>query len=206
MLLIILMISSTLCQHTEVYNQHWNENHNNNYYFYDPMTFGMDYDPCQKLDNTTKFKNKDFKIYISEQVQCLGEWCTNDGYFCKGDNKNCYNVEHMIDENGPELKDYDKNIFGNLVMAYGLWNQQLGWIAWYDYSASAAEKEEVYGKDRMDKARNLIMTCNQPNTINIAVIIALVIATIVLCAIYPLYRCYNNAKEREFSKYTTPLV
>lgn len=46
--------------HTDVFKQYWDEIGNDNYYFYDSRTFGMDYPtPCKKLpvDNNTPFRD-----------------------------------------------------------------------------------------------------------------------------------------------------
>ena len=116
---------------------------NDNYQFFDPNTFGIDIyeDPCEPIKNIN-FKNK-----INIVSECIGLWCVNKSFNCKNHmTQECYNVEHIIDTKGMEFKDPScKNIAGNLVMAYGRWNSQLGARAKYHYDDNMNEKNMIYG-------------------------------------------------------------
>ena len=143
--------------HTKEYIDNWENNGNKNYLFYDEETFGIDLfsNSCEIM---TKAK---FRKYLNRDVNCIGEWCSiDDKYNCEiYNNKNCYNVEHIIDNKGPEFVDCNKNIVGNYVMAWGRWNQNLGLIANRDYNSSTHEKGIVYGEELMEKVRNKFKEC-----------------------------------------------
>jgi hypothetical protein len=109
---------------TQFYNNFWTTIHNYNYQFYDDRTFGVDREnPCELINDNPKFRK-----LMNQEFICTGNWCINNTYNCiRGDSKNCYNVEHIIDLNGGEFKNSScKSIIGNLVMSCGTWNQQLG--------------------------------------------------------------------------------
>jgi len=141
----------------------WLTGHNQNNSFYDERTFGIDLfdDSCQKMTNS------DFRKFMNANVNCTGEWCSIDSkYNCKqGNNRDCYNVEHIIDKNGPEFEDCQnvKNIVANYVMAWGSWNQDLGVIASKDYESMTFEKELVYGTEIMEDVRNKLDECGCEN-------------------------------------------
>ena len=178
-------------KHTKVFTLNWHLNRNNTDIFYDNRTFGHQTDdPC-----TVVMKNSDFRDFISELYDCDGPWCLNGTFRCiYGNNKNCYNVEHIIDLNGPEYTSENKNIYGNLVMAYGLWNQQLGRL--FNYPANMNEKTIVYGQDNMSRARQLIEYCssrNQPNNgPNLVLILMIICIVILLCITGLLLLTYTN--------------
>lgn len=91
--------------------------------FFDDSTFGLDIytDPCASVTNV------DFRKKVNSIAVCSGRWCVNDTYNCvRYKTTECYNVEHIIDLNGGEFPKSCNNIAGNLVMAYGRWNSQLG--------------------------------------------------------------------------------
>ncbi|CAK7994859.1 Hypothetical protein POVR1_LOCUS377 [uncultured virus] len=69
-------------------------------------------------------------------------------------------VEHIIDStNGPsELIDCDKNIRGNLIIARGTWNNQVGKLCW---THAEAEKRKVYGDVIVDFAYASVNECCQ---------------------------------------------
>ena len=99
-------------------------------------------------------------------MECVGEWCVepldqdNNIFSCSG-TKDCYHVEHIIDKKNPEYDDEEcVMIAGNLVMAYSRWNSGLGGMSRYNYTNSEQEKTEVYGKDNINKIRNIIEKCN----------------------------------------------
>jgi hypothetical protein len=167
------------------------------YNFFDPTTFGMDVyeDPCTKINS-----NSEFRTNINNKIVCVGQWCSNDSMFkCEKKNtNNCYHVEHIIDTNGGEFKNAEcKQIVGNLVMSYGMWNVQLGSQASKNYTNNINEKIEIYGSNKINKVRNIIIQCNpkcfktmdldnQFNTdmININILLICIITIFVFLIIY----------------------
>jgi len=145
------------------YMETYNSNYNSNFEFYDPRTFGSDIyeDACTPITYNVEFKN-----VVNDALTCIGKWCIDKTFNCiNHDTQNCYNVEHIIDTRGPEFIDAKcKQIAGNLVMAYGKWNSQLGSRTSIKngsyYYESINEKEIIYGKDRVDSVRSLIVKCN----------------------------------------------
>lgn len=99
--------------------------------------------------------------------ECDGPYCLNGEWRCPQNSKgsrgstDCYNVEHIIDKNGPEFKDYSKckDAIGNKIMAHGEWNQALGRLAEEDYQTVIYEKTRVYSQETMDEARASIREC-----------------------------------------------
>ena len=69
-------------------------------------------------------------------------------------------VEHIIDStNGPpELIDCDKNIRGNLIIARGTWNRQVGQLCW---ERAEAKKRKVYDDEIVDFAYASVKQCCQ---------------------------------------------
>lgn len=154
---ILLLIACVFAQHTKIYEENWNINGNANNYFYHRGTFGKDVydDPCVKITNNAQFRN-----YINENIICEGKWCI-DSKFNTNKKRDDYEVEHIIDLNGPEYNSCGcTSIVGNLVMAYGRWNAGLGGLAKHNYTNSEKEKTIVYGKYIMDSVRNVIEKCN----------------------------------------------
>lgn len=116
-----------------------------------------------------------YKRHLNEELPCKFKYCYDNAWKCKrGDSRNCYNIEHIIDLHGPEYSDHIncKNIAGNMIMAHGEWNQQLGQIARKNYAGSKREKTIVYGKRIMKRAEESIQSCIEkhsnvkPNTID----------------------------------------
>jgi hypothetical protein len=103
-----------------------------------------------------------YRQHLRESMKCNGKWCVDGDWKCRrGNSRDCYNVEHIIDKNGPEFKDYPecKNVPGNYIMAHGEWNQELGTLTKRHYSTSLAEKTRVYGSDIVNNAKNSIRSC-----------------------------------------------
>ena len=125
---------------------------------YDERTFGnMIYeDPCIKLSNIQ------FRKYVNSKILCVGDLCVDGKFSCKNTNE-CYDVEHIIDLNGPEFTECNKNIAGNMIMAWSKWNRQLGSIARTNYTKSILNKTVVYGEDIMSVARDNIKKCCNHN-------------------------------------------
>lgn len=142
---------------TEFWESHGNEENR----FYDPRTFGMNIylDPCQRT------ANPHFRTFVNANVECKGLWCIDEAFKCpSGDSRFCYNVEHIIDTNGGEFLPNQTNIAGNLVMAWGRWNQELGTLARKSYADAQGEKSLVYGSDAVIRAKSWIRKCNNINS------------------------------------------
>jgi hypothetical protein len=97
-------------------------------------------------------------------ITCTGSWCgTNHDFSCGRDINNCYQVEHIIDRNtcDPELEGKDKNIMGNLIMAYGKWNIEVGQLSRDNVQN---EKREIYTRFLYETAREFVLTCGGTET------------------------------------------
>lgn len=150
----------TESKHTDYFNQ-WIIDGNEENYFYDSNTFGLDYDvACAVMTNSA------FRSYINSKMECNGVWCdANDKFTCVTSRSDCYHVEHILDENGPEFNIDCKQIAANRVMAYSQWNMNLGRIAVNNYQDSLDEKKTIYSEDIIDRVRRKISRCN-PECIN----------------------------------------
>ena len=158
----VILQSLVHAQHTKVFDKYWNTIGNQNNFFFVNTTFGHLYNPCGTLSD-----NRVFRTFMNNITNCTGNWCINSQFKCRlGKNADCYHVEHIIDRNGPELDEFNKDIFGNLVMSYGRWNMQMGHLQRANYTALSIEKTIVYGNYNVELARYWIQKCNQVNTIN----------------------------------------
>lgn len=151
-LLVIYTVTANDCnQRTQIYNEHGNDN--TNYYYFDPNTY---------TESTKSIDNVEYRKMIQKTVKCTGKWCINDQWKCNGtDNQNCYNVEHIIPaaNNIKEISGCLVNIQGNLIMAYGKWNQQLS-------NEYYGEKALIYGNDIVKSAYTSIYRKCQGTPVN----------------------------------------
>jgi hypothetical protein len=116
---------------TEIFKQ-WGSS-NDNYRYYIPGTW-LSGDICTVIPNRRAYLSK-----LSDRgVSCSGMWC-NDG-FGTNNRREDYEMEHIIDRNG--MTSCPTDILGNLVMAYGRWNNQVGQL---NPQGVSREKSEVYG-------------------------------------------------------------
>jgi len=151
-------------EHTQSYQDHWLHGKNRDYYFYDEMTFGMDLDflePCKEM-TAQEFRSQLKKAQRQDLIKCTGAWCIEGEFKCKQhDSQTCYNVEHIIDRAGPEISTNreDKDIVANYVMAWGLWNQEIGKFTKTNYSVVKNEKSLIYGSRRISQVRQKIQEC-----------------------------------------------
>ena len=108
-----------------------------------------------------------FRNFVNKKIQCTGIHCIDNQFKCRqGGNKDCYHVEHIIDENQGDLitcKNGCKNIAANLVMAWGRWNSALGGLGHVNYKESLSEKIRVYGKRRVENVIEQILLCDRFN-------------------------------------------
>lgn len=151
-------------ENTGAFKKYWDTHHNTESLFYDNKTFGIDLysSPCERVTSQS------FRKYINDHVPCTGYWCVDNQF--KTDptrSSKYYQVEHIIDLNGPEFTSKNcKEIAGNVVMAYASWNMGLGSLSSrFGYKASVDEKTIVYGHSIMTRVRNLIVKCN-PECLN----------------------------------------
>jgi hypothetical protein len=79
---------------------------------------------------------------------------TGSVWSCLSGSQECYHVEHIIPRGNsiPELAECPTDIYGNLVMAYGKWNVQLG-------NKYFSEKNEIYGQLFADAYREVYKCC-----------------------------------------------
>ena len=127
---------------------------------------GLFNNPCQQM-NSEKFK----KMLVDNNISCDASWCfKKDNYGCQlVGNKLCPNTEHIIDLNqaGQEYNNCDKNILGNMVIAYGQWNYEVGTKNPFrgNWENIKREKTEVY-KDIFNMADFYVRNCNCDGNIN----------------------------------------
>lgn len=107
----------------------------NNYYFV-PNTFLLTQDPCTVINNRAEY----LSVLVNNGVVCVGQWC--NGNFGTKPQRTHYEMEHIVDVVETEFPDCNKNILGNLVMAFGIWNNQVGQL---NSKGVAFEKKEIYG-------------------------------------------------------------
>jgi len=132
MLLFLLLV--TCNEHTSVYQTFGGPDNVDNRYFV-AETYSAGVPECQTFADNSQFRNKVKANYV-----CSGRWCRADGWTCGQGNKQCYEVEHIIPKANtiPGLAECNANIYGNVVMAYGMWNLQCS-------NGKLCEKGEIYG-------------------------------------------------------------
>jgi hypothetical protein len=90
-----------------------------------------------------------FRAAVATAFLCTGVHCIPgsklNGWGCdKGDSINCYNAEHIIAKANkeilPECPVSTKDVGGNLIMAWGVWNNQIS-------NRHMNEKVAIYGRD-----------------------------------------------------------
>src|SRR5436190_12329585 len=118
LVLINTIDANNLCDsRTSVYNEQGIFNSNN--YYFDMNTY---------MESHMAMKVQPYKNYIKASVMCTGEWCIDGQWICKVNNsQDCYNAEHIVPKgnNIKEINGCSLDIQGNLIMAYGKWNQKL---------------------------------------------------------------------------------
>lgn len=144
-------------KNTDVYNS----DEYDNVELYQANTFINNNDRC--LDLGSPSKKRYMEILDRNNITCTGLWCVNGRFDWTKDHE-CFEVEHIIDRRNTPYVNCSPNILGNVVMVYGLWNNQIGQMCWNDIKT---EKFEVYGKGIFCNAlRNVIECsgCNVPLT------------------------------------------
>jgi hypothetical protein len=155
------MVNSIYCanplgklQHTKLYNEYKKESFPYND-FYMPKSFGNDIisiNECKKYTTRKEF----IQTLTKNGINCSGKWCYN-GQYKYISSSISYEVEHIIDNNHAELDGCSKNIYGNIILAYGTWNRQIGQLKWIN---AKNEKIEIYGKSIVETALLNIKKCD----------------------------------------------
>ncbi len=142
--------------HTETYEQWISGQFNDTFYL--ENTF-LNKHRCFVLSGNNRERRSQYlKLLTRHNIECQGSWCINGHFECKRyDSKQCYNIEHIIDIKNSILPQYNKNIVGNIIMAYGRWNQEMGYMTW-DHVET--EKREIYGNYIVDQAIENIKYCH----------------------------------------------
>jgi len=153
-------------EHTETY-YNWKEGIFTDNFFL-PNTFITNIIDPNDLATICKpyTRTKYVNFLRNNNIDCSGSWCIDDQFSCLVDGKlvlDCYQGEHIIDRRDsiPEFAEDDKNIFGNIVMAYGWWNNQIGRLSW---DRTETEKREIYGELIVDKVIENIRKCKIYNS------------------------------------------
>jgi hypothetical protein len=142
-------------ERTKIFQEH-NEYNANSFYFV-KESYSAGEDPYK----SNSINNQLFRNTVISKLKCNYKHCINNEWKCDATNQECYHVEHIIPtgHNIPELLGCDVNIFGNLIMAYGKWNNQLS-------NKYLAEKRIIYG-EIFDKAYyNIYYNCKKQPTIS----------------------------------------
>lgn len=147
-------------EHSQIY-QEWKQGRFHETLFLPQTYLGFEEDVrCQPLsDDSTERRNQYVGLLRQRNIGCSGSWCIEGQFRCRyGNSQDCYNLEHMVDLQNSMLGEYNRNIVGNIVMAYGKWNQQVGSLTW---PRVEAEKTEIYGRQLMEAAMLAIIECGE---------------------------------------------
>jgi hypothetical protein len=173
---------------------------------YLPDTFGGDFNnPCQIINTRDDY----LKVLKDNGIKCSGSWCDSKGGFsCKEGPYNCYNMEHIVDLKNSMFDDYGdqpKMILGNLIMAYGKWNIEMGPLKWENVER---EKRNVYGDNVVDQAIDNIQKCydREHGTTNAFAIIGIVFVVLLIVVGvgiigYIMHRIFTKNRSREDNQY-----
>lgn len=109
------------------------------------------HDPCKKFISRKSF----IKYLLNNNIHCDNIWCNGDYNYIGSTNS--YEVEHIIELKNSELDGCNKNIYGNILLAYGTWNRQVGNLNW---GYGKQEKIRVYGRSIVEAALKNIAKCD----------------------------------------------
>jgi hypothetical protein len=132
------------CEKRTVIYDSYGKSNTNNFYF-DIRTY---------TESTVSMTAQSYKDKIKASIPCNGQWCVDNQWKCNKTNQ-CYNVEHAIPKANDILEIYGcpVDIEGNLIMAYGAWNQALS-------NRYYGEKLEIYGSTIFKSAyRSIYKAC-----------------------------------------------
>lgn len=136
------------------------ENYKNNY---DVLSLKYTYrgsfnDKCMDLGED--YRERYIDVLMANNIKCIGKWCNNNTYSCENTNPECYQVEHIVDRKNTPYKNCNTNILGNVIMAYGLWNRQMGQLCWNN---TYVEKKIIYGEYIVCQAIKNVIDCSNCN-------------------------------------------
>lgn len=191
--------------HTYVYLNYNNSNELSKLYLYD--TYIIDnIDPCRTYTSQNEYIN----ILNNLDIKCSGDWCINGNYSCINNNNECWKVEHIHDIQNSVLSNngYDVNIYGNIIMSYGKWKNQLNHRVW---NIVSKEKKSVYGDIFTYAKQNIIQCSKIQNTTDtqdiisldeqlllmglcISVSINVILLIIIFCISCKLYNFHKNQR------------
>lgn len=140
---------------TNIFKARGPSNFNN--YYYIPNTF-MIAPPCVSVSEPQ------YAQMVKSTIKCVGEHCRRDTdtWSCN-DTRDCYEITHIIPRYNdiPTLKGCEVNIAGNMIMSYGLWNDETvhGYLA---------EKRIVFGAIMIQAYINMYTCCHYmpPNDVS----------------------------------------
>ena len=152
------------------------------------------YDPCTPYGNRSQYIDD----LQAAGIDCTGPWCSTSGNFsCTG--LDCWQVGHIYDlANSPFSAEYDLNVYGNIIMSYGRWNQAVSQKTW---PIVQAEKSYIY-RDIMDEAgiylhlcsrRNITMTETITQTVSGSSLVFIVIISVSITLLFTLVILYKMA-------------
>ena len=121
-------------------------------------TFGGNFpNKCDGL--RINYKSKYLVELSSNLIRCSGHLCKNGFFECTNSNE-CYHVEHIVDKENTPYNQCNPNILGNVIMAYGVWNVEVGQKCWDDV---VIEKFSVYGKESFCQSVRNVIECSGCN-------------------------------------------
>lgn len=154
--LCVIFISGIAACGAQCFTRTCRDNIGTGYEFFDSRSYGGDIHPNPFVPLT---RNRQFREFVNQALDCTGQWCYRGKFACdQHGSMTCYHVEHIIDQNGPVGCSWCKSIPGNLIMASGEWNSDVGGLAGRNFTASALEKRFIYG-GIYDKALSHIIAC-----------------------------------------------
>ena len=193
-LFFLIIKANELCDaRTAICNSHGYFNINS--YYFDISTY---------TEETTSMTAQIYRDYIKNTIQCTGKWCVENQWKClPGDSKNCYNVEHIIPKANTilEINGCSTDIQGNLIMAYGEWNQQLSNIYY-------GEKVVIYGSTIFKSAyKSIYKACHGSNPLfypdelclsnNSGIFLALILLILTIIILITILLFYFRYKKDE---------
>lgn len=185
--------------HTKIYEYELQKNNgtinNINDFWFISKTF-LQSDICQPIENRYEY----VKILINNNISCANDRCPNNSWNCKNYCRQGYQMEHIIDKNNADilLKNCSTNILGNLIMAYGIWNMQMGALNW---AAVMGEKMDIYGDIFADAYSNVRKCCfsKQQKTFNYPLLIVVIFTSFIIN--FTIYRLKKkNDKHRMYDE------
>ena len=155
-----ITINGKCSQHTEIYRSYNKDELKTLYLEKTYLPLNNLIDPCKRYLQI--HRNKYIKELEINNIKCYGKWCIDGQYKCNKYNNTCWQVEHIIDSNNSpfDSEEYDLNIYGNIIMTYGVWNNQLGNKGW---TIVESEKIDVYG-NIFTKAMQNVMYCSNKSS------------------------------------------